>query len=95
MAFLTAGTNFQILNLRGRIIEDEPASGTRLISLHNWYCRLQCPGGQASECALQTALCATGAWHCTPAVHGYACEGLVKVLRRKVALEIHQSKLFL
>ena len=54
MAFLTAEANCQ--NLHSYVTRDGPSSGT-------WFFAqfaLQCPGGKASACALEAALCAVG-----------------------------------
>ena len=54
MAFLTAEANCQ--NLHSYVTSDGPSSGTRFFA----QLVLQCPGGKASACALEAALCAIG-----------------------------------
>jgi len=54
MAFLTAEPNCQ--NLHSYVTSDGPSSGTRFFA----QLVLQCPGGKASACALEAALCAIG-----------------------------------
>jgi len=54
MAFLTAESNCQ--NLHSYVTKDVPSSGTRFFA----QLVLRCPGGKASACALQAALCAIG-----------------------------------
>ena len=56
MAFLTAESNRQ--NLHSYVSSDGrgPSSGTRFFA----QLALRCPGGKASACALEAALCAIG-----------------------------------
>ena len=56
MAFLTAEANCQ--NLHSYVTKDGPSSGTRFFAQLVLQCT--CPGGKASACALQAALCAIG-----------------------------------